>query len=263
MHMSDNLIIGRKSDRVYYFSFNRPQRLNAVTMELYGELKRNLLEALADADVRVIVLTGEGRAFCVGADLKEHNAQQRTEDEITAYSNTEQEICLLIQRSAKPFIAAVNGYALGAGAEMALSCDFVIMKRSAEIGFPEISIGTYLGGGVTYLLPGLVGTVKARELIYLGRRIDGAEAERLGMIYKCVEDSELERETAVLAAELADKAPLPLGIAKEHLLRHNRLEIEQALRAEADALYRCMQTEDWAEGARAFVEKRKPVFKGT
>jgi enoyl-CoA hydratase len=260
--MQNLLIVRRKEAGAVYLSFNRPERLNAVTVELYGDLKQHIQDALDDRDVRVIILTGEGRAFCVGADLKDHHTQTRTEEERRAYTEAEQQVCLMLQRAGKPFIASVNGYALGAGAEIALSCDFVVMQRSAQIGFPEISIGTYLGGGLTSLLPRLVGLAKARELIYLGKRIEGAEAERIGLIYRAVDDDRLEEETALLRDELTAKAPIPLGTAKRHLLEHIRLRPDEVMDAETDALYWCMQTEDWAEGARAFNEKRKPVFKG-
>jgi enoyl-CoA hydratase len=260
--MQDNLILSRKTGPFISFSFNRPQRLNAVNLRLYDELRTKIQDALGDNDIKCIVLTGEGRAFSVGADLKDHHAQARTDEEKRVYTEAEQGMCLMIQRAHKPFIAAVNGYALGAGAEIALSCDFVVMKKSAQIGFPEISIGTYIGGGLTHILPRLVGMAKARELVFLGSRIDGTEAERIGLIYKSVEDDHLEREINRLCEELAHKAPIPFGIAKRHLLEHVRIRIDDVMNAETDALFRCMQTEDWAEGARAFNEKRKPIFKG-
>src|SRR5699024_2299425 len=126
-------------------------------------------------DVRAILLTGEGRAFCAGADLKAHKAG-RTPFDRRQYLQGEQALCRRLQSIDKPVVAAVNGYAIGAGAEMAIAADFIVMAASAEIGLPEIGIGNFVGGGVTHLLPRLVGLAKARELIFLGERIDSAEA---------------------------------------------------------------------------------------
>lgn len=243
-------------------TLNRPHRLNAVTRHLYDEMMAAMTAAESNTDVRAIVLTGSGRAFCVGADLKEHGIASRTAEQKRDYASAEQEICFKIQNSAKPFVAAVNGYALGAGAEIALSCDFVVMRSDAEMGFPEISIGTYLGGGLTYILPRLVGLAKAKELIFLGRRINGDEAATMGLIYRSASADRFDSELNTLLERLALLAPIPLGMAKSHLHTHHRTAPEAALQAEADALLRCMDTHDWEEGIRAFNEKRKPVFTG-
>jgi enoyl-CoA hydratase len=243
-------------------TLNRPQRLNAVTSELYEELLHALDAAEENRTVRVIVLTGEGRAFCVGADLKEHRAAERTPEQKRAYTMAEQSVCEQIQTSPKPVIAAVNGYALGAGAEIALSCDFVIMKETAEIGFPEISIGTYLGGGLTYTLPQLIGMAKARELVFLGKRLNGQQAVELGLIYSSAQDQDFEPAVADLSAQLSEKAPLPMSFAKSHFNSFHQRTRRESLDLEADALLRCMESEDWQEGIRAFHERRKPVFQG-
>jgi enoyl-CoA hydratase len=132
----------------------------------------------------VVLITGEGRAFCVGADLKEHKAG-RTAFDRRQYLKGEQDVCSRLLHLKKPVIAAVNGFALGAGAEIAIASDFVLMAESAQIGLPEISIGNFLGGGVTWLLPRLVGLAKARELVFLGERIKGEEAVRIGWRTAC------------------------------------------------------------------------------
>ena len=250
------------ADHTATISLNRPQRLNAVTLELYDELLRALDAAEGNEAVRVIVLTGEGRAFSVGADLKEHRLADRTPEQKRIYTRAEQNVCERIQTSPKPVIAAVNGYALGAGAEIALSCDFVIMKETAEIGFPEIGIGTYLGGGLTYTLPQLVGMARARELVFLGRRINGRKALELGLVYASPQEREFEATVADLTSQLCDKAPIPMSFAKSHLNSFLHRTRRESLELEADALLRCMDTEDWQEGIRAFHEKRKPVFQG-
>ena len=171
--------------------FNRPHRLNAVVEQFYTELLAALSLAERDSAIRAVILTGAGRAFCVGADLKEHGAGQRTAHQRRQYLQLGNDVCEKIFRLSKPVVAAVNGYALGAGAEMAVSCDFVLMAESAQIGFPEVSIGTSVGGGVTQILPRLVGLNKARELLFLGTRIDGAEAQRIGLATQVHPDAEL------------------------------------------------------------------------
>src|SRR5262249_52874658 len=159
---------------------NRPHRLNAVVQELYSELAETLDLAEANRDVRVVLVTGEGRAFCVGADLKEHQAG-RTAFDRREYLRGEQVVCRRLMLLSKPVVAPVNGFALGAGAEMAVASDFVIMAKGARLGFPEIGLGSFLGGGITYSLPRLVGLAKARELVFLGERIDAEEAVRIGL----------------------------------------------------------------------------------
>lgn len=250
------------ADQTATISLNRPHRLNAVNLELYDELMRALEAVEGDRNIRVTVLTGEGRAFSVGADLKDHRVAGRTEEQKRMYAMAEQDVCERIQTFPKPIVAAVNGYALGAGAEMALSCDFVVMKEEAEIGFPETGIGTYLGGGLTYTLPLLVGMAKARELILLCKRINGRQAVDIGLIYAAAGEDDFAGVVAGLAAQLCEKAPIPISLAKSHLNSFFQRSRRDSLELEAEALLRCMDTEDWQEGVRAFHEKRKPIFQG-
>ncbi len=251
-----------KSEGIAEIRFNRPQRLNAVTEDLYTELKNLLLELDGDKTIRVIVITGEGRAFCVGADMKEHASKQRTPCQHRQYLQGEQQLCLTIQKLSKPVVAAVNGYALGAGAEIALAADFLLIKASAQIGFPEISIGTFLGGGVTHTLPRLVGLAKSRELIFFGDKINGKEAERIGLANCCIEDSEFDEKVTLFCKKLSQGAPVSMALAKEQLNVANDREYETALRCELEGMTFCATTEDWQEGVNAFKEKRMPVFKG-
>ncbi len=257
-----NLITFAAAHHTATITFNRPERLNAVSLPLYEELKHALTMAERDTSVRVVVLTGAGRAFCVGADLKEHGRAERTPDEKKIYAAAEQDVCDRVQTFPKPVIAAVNGYAIGAGAEIALSCDFVIMKDAAEMFFPETGLGTYVGGGLTYILPLLVGIARARELVLLGRRLNGVEAERIGLIHSSVPDHEFQDAITAIAARLAEKAPLPTALAKSHINTFFQRSRNESLEQEAAALVRCMETADWQEGVRAFQEKRKPVFQG-
>jgi len=254
-------IIYRKTGRVGEIRFNRPHRLNAVVTLFYREILAAIDLAENDPDVASIVLTGEGRAFCVGADLKEHGAGTRSEMDKLEYLNLGNDVCERIYKSRKIVIAAVNGYALGAGAEMSCSADFVLMKDTAQIGFPEISIGTHVGGGVTEILPRLVGLAKARELILTGRRINGAEARSIGLATRVFTEDEFNKGVQDFAALIASKAPVSMRFAKAHL-NDLHLDYDNRLLTEVAALRHCMLTADWQEGVDAFAEKRPPVFTG-
>ncbi len=241
--------------------FNRPHRLNAVVTEFYIELLDALERAEVNDRVRAIVLTGEGSAFCVGADLKEHAGGKRTEREKQTYIDLGFGVCERIYTHPKVVVAAVNGYALGAGAEMSCSADFVIMKEGAEIGFPEISIGTYVGGAVTETLPRLVGLARARELIFTGRRIGAAEAHAIGLAIETYPEEAFEEGVRKFLGRITAAAPVSMRFAKRHL---NDAGQDHAARiaAEKEALLTCMGTNDWKEGVASFVERRPPVFIG-
>ncbi|MBX3685787.1 MAG: enoyl-CoA hydratase/isomerase family protein [Rhodocyclaceae bacterium] len=259
--MSYEAILYDMRDGIAEIRLNRPHRLNAVTQTLYDELNDALSRAEADKDARVVLLTGEGRAFCVGADLKEHKAG-RTAFDRRQYLQGEQIVCKRLMLLKKPVIAAVNGFALGAGAEVALASDFVLMARSAQIGLPEISIGNFLGGGVTLLLPRLVGLAKARELVFLGERIDGEEAVRIGLANRVFDDQGFLDSAREFALKLAGKAPFSMQLAKEQLNMAADGTLDAALTAELEGMMFVGTTRDWKEGIDAFAEKRKPVFKG-
>lgn len=259
--MSFETIIYSVVDRVAEIRLNRPHRLNAVVQQLYDEVMVALDKADADPDVRVVVLTGEGRAFCVGADLKEHKAGRSAFDR-RQYLQGEQLVCRRIFSLSKPVIAAVNGYALGAGAEMAIACDFIVMAHSAKIGLPEVSLGNFLGGGITYLLPRLVGLSKARELAFSGEKIDGVEAARIGLANLAIADEEFQERAHAFAIALSAKAPISMQLAKQQFNRAAEAGFDAALTAELEGMMFCSLTRDWQEGIDAFAEKRAPVFQG-
>jgi len=241
--------------------FNRPHRLNAVVQQLYDELNEALSLAEADRSARVVLLTGEGRAFCVGADLKEHKAG-RTAFDRRQYLRGEQVVCKRLMLLSKPVVAAVNGFALGAGAEMAIASDFIVMAESAKIGLPEISIGTFLGGGITYLLPRLVGLAKAREMVFLGERLGGEEAVRIGLASRVFPDEGFLGHARDFALKITGNAPFSMQLAKEQLNLAAERTFDAALTAELEGMMFCSTTKDWQEGIDAFAEKRVPVFKG-
>ena len=259
--MTYETIIYSVENRIAEIRFNRPHRLNAVVTEFYSEIMDALDCAERDQDVSVVVLTGEGRAFCVGADLKEHGKGERTDLEKLEYLNLGNDVCERIYKHEKVVIAAVNGFALGAGCEMSVSADFILMKETAQIGLPEISIGTHVGGAVTEILPRIIGLSKTRELIFTGRRIDGAEAHQIGLATRVFSEDEFDNGVKKFAALVASKAPVSMKFAKQHLNDMHQ-DYSSRLVTEVAALRTCMLTEDWQEGVDAFAEKREPVFKG-
>lgn len=251
-------------EHVAWVTLNRPERLNAVIKPLYDELQQVLSEAEEAAEVRVVVLTGSGdRAFCAGADMKEHAKAERTVAERRLYLKAEQTVCdNKIFHLSKPLIAAVNGYALGAGAEMAINCDFLLIADDAEIGFPEVGIGAFLGGGVTYLLSRLIGLAKARELLYLGTRLKGAEALSAGLAFASFPRQTFYPEVERFAQRLAAQGPISMALLKEHLNRGRDRDYASTLLSELEGMTYCSSTNDWREGVAAFMEKRKPTFTG-
>ena len=249
---------------------NRPERMNAVNEEMYSELTQLLQKYSVDDEVRAVILTGSARirdgvekqAFCAGADLKKHSTGERTQAQKRQYIEQAHETTRLLYRYPKPLIAAVNGPARGAGVEMAVACDFVIMSDEATIAFPETGLGTFVGGGVTMHLPLNVGLMKAKELIYTGRVLDAAEAVNLGIALRSYPITTFMDNVMDFAAGIARKAPISIAMAKKYLQRSFMLDLETVLQLETDAILACMETEDWQEGVKAFAERRNPEYRG-
>ncbi|MFC1822519.1 enoyl-CoA hydratase/isomerase family protein [Thermodesulfobacteriota bacterium] len=259
-----------KEDGIGIIRLHRPERMNAVVEEMYEELQDLIGKAERDHQVRVLILTGsvfkkgtkEKQAFCAGADLKKHASGERTHAEKRQYIMLAHETTQRIYEFPKPFIAAVNGPARGAGVEMALNCDFIFMAENATLGLTETGLGTFVGGAITFHLPRMVGLTRAKELVYTGKIIDGRAALEMGLALGCFSEDDLLKETKAFAQTLADKAPLSMLLAKKRLQQPTTLDIETVLHLEAEAILSCMDTEDWHEGIRSFSEKRKPVFEG-
>lgn len=259
-----------KHENIGVIRLNRPERMNAVNEAMYKEIQEVLRSTEHDDNIRVVILTGsvlkkgniEKQAFCAGADLKEHSTGQRSHTQKRQYIMLAHDTTRMIYEFPKPVIAAVNGPAIGAGAEMALNCDFIIMSDDATISFTETSLGTFVGGGVTSHLPSIVGIMKAKELIYSGKALNGRAAIELGLALWSVPIEDLLDNALLLARELSEKAPISMRFAKSRLQNSKSLDIETVLMLETEAILTCMDTEDWHEGIKAFMEKRKPVYKG-
>jgi enoyl-CoA hydratase len=258
--MNNPEVLTERSGHVVRVVLNRPERLNAVSEIMYLQLIDALDAAEADPDVRCVILSGAGRAFCVGADLKEHRRGQRDDTAKARYIQFGQDAAARIQTVRVPVVAAVNGYAVGAGAEMAVAADFLVISAQARLRFPEASIGTFVGGGVSQRLPRLVGVRRATQLLVLGDWFTGTDALSWGLADEAPAEEDFSARVNDLAQQIATKAPLSVAALKKCLFANATLET--ALRTEADNLLRVMDTEDWAEGIAAFAEKRSPSFLG-
>ena len=228
---------------------------------MYQALEREFKSIAADFETRVVILTGAGRAFCAGADLKAHHDHEPTIEERHEYIDTGQRVYRALQTLPQPVVAAVNGHAIGAGIELALSCDFVIVAEEAKLRMPEVTLGTFIGGGTAYTLRRRAGHARAAELILLGRFFSAAEAESWGLANEILPAADVLSAAHDLADRLARNAPIPRRLAKRLLDRAESIDPDEALRLEAEALFVCMASEDWQEGLKAFAEKRDPVYR--
>ncbi len=258
---SDPLLSSRDG-RILTLTLNRPNRLNAVSLPLYDKLAGALKEADGRRGVRCVILTGSGRAFCAGADLKAHRDRPQSPGERRRYIEAAQRANHLIQTIGTPVVAAVNGHAIGAGLELALSADFAIVAEDAKLRLPEVALGTFVGGGAVYTMAERVGVLKAREIICLGDFLSGAEAAEMGVLNRAVPAADVLPEATRLAHRLARRAPIPLAAAKRLIGPAANLSRGEALERERAALEEIFGTADWAEGLAAFHEKRSPDFRG-
>ena len=256
----DNLLIERDG-AVATVTVNRPKVLNALNTQTLDELRRAILELKGDAAVRVVILTGAGeKSFIAGADINELAVQSPTSGREHAVSG--QHVLDLIEQMGKPVIAAINGYALGGGCELAMACTIRIAADTAKLGQPEINLGIIPGYAGTQRLARIVGKGRALELLLTGDQIPAAEAHRLGLVNRVVPAAELMAEAKKLAAALAAKAPVAVRYILEAVNKGLEMPFAQAQIFEATLFGLVASTADMREGTAAFLEKRKPAFKG-
>ncbi len=264
-HQEYSTILYTKEALVATVTLNRPERLNTFTPEMNREVVDAFKTAERDADVRCIILTGAGKAFCAGEDLTNlktiYDSDQTPSlgEELRARHNP---MILKIYSSSKPVIGAINGAAAGAGLSLALACDLRISSEKASFHEAFVKVGLAPDSGFSYLLPRLIGMAKAKEFAYFGEGIDAKEAERLGIVNKVVPAEDLLRVTHEWASKLSHGATAAIGLTKRAFNRSFVTELPEALEYEAYLQEMASRTSDHKEGVKAFYEKRQPTFKG-
>ena len=257
--MFENILVEKKGN-IAVITINRPDKLNSLNSQVHVEGVAALDELKNDAEVRVVVITGAGqKSFVAGADIGEfagHTpvSQRAMFQERTLFNS--------IDAFPKPVIAMINGFCLGGGNELALACDLRVCSENARFAQPEINLGIICGGGGTQRLTRLIGEGRAMEMILTGDMIDARDALSFGLVNHVYSAEELEPKTMELAGKLAEKAPIALQMSKEAVKFASRSNLDEGLRREVDLFALCFSTEDKEEGVAAFLEKRKPVFKG-
>lgn len=253
-----------KTDHIATITLNRPEKMNAFGGLMRQEIAEILDDVAADPDVRVVVLTGAGKAFCVGGDVTEFAAgsQQALSKENPSERHAMSKAVLAINAMEKPVIAAVNGVAAGGGCNMALSCDIILASDKARFGQVFTRRGVHPDWGGIFFLPRLVGYAKAAELIFTGEVVGAEEAFKIGMVNRIVPHDELMKATRELATRIAGNAPIPIAFAKRGLQNFHKWDLAQAVDYESYVLEIVKKTEDIVEGFTAFLEKRDPEFKG-
>jgi enoyl-CoA hydratase len=254
-----NLLVEIK-DTTAIVTFNRPAVLNAMNTETVTELGEAIAALGENSRVRVIILTGAGKAFIAGADIAEMST--KTPAQARAYSELGHRVMNTIQTLKKPVIAAVNGYALGGGTEVVLSCDICIASEHAKFGLPETILGVIPGWGATQRAARLIGTAQTKELVFTGGLIDARKACEIGLINRVVTHEQLMDAVMLLAQKIGEQSPLTLSMAKKIINEGLDKSLLEGCRMETDAFSSLFDSQDQKEGMKAFLEKRKPQFSG-
>ena len=254
--MTEKLVLKDIVDRVMVITLNRPQAVNALSRDLISQLNQALSDAESNPDIGAMVLMGNDKAFAAGVDIREMNDLALTQDGDDFIAPLE-----FLTTCRKPIIAAVSGYALGGGCELAMMCDIILATDTAQFGQPEITIGTIPGAGGTQRLTRLIGKTKAMELCLTGRVMDAHEAERCGLVTRVVSANLLKEEAIALAQKIASFSQPVVQMVKEAIGAAENMPLTEGIRFERQLFQSTFALEDRKEGMTAFLEKRKPVFK--
>lgn len=242
-------------------TINRPKVLNALNWSTLRELDDFLEDKLPKENLKALIITGEGeKAFVAGADITE--MQEMTAREFQEYVGFAHRVYDQIENDPIPCVAAINGYALGGGCELALACDIRIASERAKLGFPEVKLGIFPGWGGTQRITRVLGLGKTKELVFTGEMIDAAEAHRIGLVERVVPHEQLMNEAWKLAGIISKNGPFAVRLAKTAINAGSEMDLQKALLLEKTLVSLCFDTEDRVEGMKAFLEKREPVFNG-
>lgn len=261
----ENILLVEQQDAVRIITLNRPDKLNSFNDELTFKLQDALKEAEKDAKTRAIILTGAGRGFCAGQDLQSRGISQEAGQRPSLGDSIKRRynpVIIRIRRTEKPFIAAVNGVAAGAGASLALACDFRIVADNATFIQSFTKVGLIPDSGSTFLLPRLIGVTKALELMYSAEKLEAKDAANLGLVNKLVPADQVMKESMTLAHLLAKGPTKAFGLTKRAVNRAVFADLEELLDYEASLQEIAGRSDDFQEGVRAFVEKRQPAYTG-
>jgi enoyl-CoA hydratase len=254
-------ILYEKSEAIATITLNRPDVLNAISNEVIEEVLQALEDIRNDESIRVVILTGAGeKAFSAGADIKAMKGMNALKARDLSLMGGK--LCCTLENLEKPVIAAINGYALGGGLEVAMACDLRIASENARVGQTEVNIGLIPAWGGTQRLTRLVGKTKAKELVFSGKIVDAKTAEQIGLLNMVVPADRFRETVRQFAAELASKAPVAVKVAKALINKGEDASLDAALALEREGVGVVGSTEDLQEGVSAFIEKRKPAFKG-
>jgi 2-(1,2-epoxy-1,2-dihydrophenyl)acetyl-CoA isomerase len=263
--MSYKCLLYDVKDRIATLTLNRPERLNALGDTLRDDLYDALIKAGADPAVGALVITGAGRGFCSGGDVKSMSEREQS-GQVSAIEEklapARDRVVLAMRNCPKPLIAAVNGAAAGAGMNLALACDMRVASTAAKFSQAFVKRGLHPDWAGSWFLPRIVGTAKACELIFTGEPIDAAEALRLGIVNSVAAPEELMAEAYKLARKVVTGAPIAIQLAKRAIYHNEDVDLRAGLEFETFAQNLCKETEDYREGVAAFMEKRAPVFRG-